>query len=519
MNQNKNVDLLVNYFDAVKRFSWQALIVAVMFSLAGWAFVIFMPNQYEATSRLHLSNESMMGPLLKGLAAESNLTGEMASLMRRTLINRPNLEKVLQSTDIGLSAKTPGDKERLLRDLGTRIQVEGDAKSKIFKIGFIDESPQVVRNVVQALTTIFIEDSLGATRKDAFAAQRFLNKEIGEYEIKLGKAENKLKEFKQKNVGFMPSDGESYFSKLNQVTSGLQTAQLELKEAKKRLSALRAQSVKEKGRRSAEQKEASVIKEIGEINGKLNELRSQFTEKHPDIVFYRQRLDELYAARDMDGTQKPFGNTSTFTPEARSMDIALGKAEGEVAALKVRVVTYKKQLGNLNSRIDVMPGVEAELAQLNRDYGVIKKTYEGLVQRREAALLTDQAEMSADSLQFRVIEYPVVPVLPVSPNRFKWISLVFLGSIGAGLGISILLGQLMPVVSTTKELKQLTALPVLGSVSMSWNDKQKSNRQRKVAILTTAWGLLLFTYSGLVFLQLNNKNILEFFTQFTGGAA
>ena len=516
---NQNFDLLVNYFDAIKRFSWQALIVAVVLSLAGWVVVIFMPNQYEATSRLHLSNESMMGPLLKGLAAESNLTREMASLMRRTLINRPNLEKVLQSTDIGLVAKTPKEKERLLRGLGERIQVEGDAKSKIFKIRFVDENPQIVRNVVQALTTIFLENSLGATRKDAFAAQRFLNKEIGEYEIKLQKAENKLKQFKQKNVGLMPSDGENYFSKLNQATNGLQTAQLELREAQKRLGALRAQSVKEKGQRSLRQKEALIEKEIAEVKEKLDKLRSQFTEKHPDIAFYRQRLKELYAIRDTQGRQKQPVYTRPFTSEARSMDIALGKAEGDVAALKVRVATYKKQLANLNSRIDVMPGVEAELAQLNRDYGVIKKTYEGLVQRREAALLSDQAEMSSDNLQFRVIEYPVVPILPVSPNRFKWISLVFLGSVGAGLGVSILLGQLMPVVSTTKELKQLTGLPVLGSVSMVWNDKQKRNRQRKVASQLAAWGLLWVAYSGLVLLQMKNNNLSELFMRLSGGSA
>ncbi len=515
---NQNIDLLFHYVNAIKRFPWHALAVAVVLSLVGWVFVLFMPNQYEATSRLHLSNESMMGPLLKGLAAESNLTTEMASLMRRTLINRPNLEKVLQSTDIGLAAKTPKEKEGLLRELGQRIQVEGDAKSKIFTIRFVDESPQIVHDVVQALTHIFLEDSLGATRKDAFAAQRFLDKEIAKYEKKLEKTENNLKKFKQKNVGLMPNDGENYFSKLNQATSGLQTAQLELREAKKRLGALRAQSVKEKGRRFERQQDALLIKEIDEVKKKLDKLRSQFTEKHPDIVFYRQRLERLYAIRNAQGVDKPFAGTPPFTPEAKSMDIAIGKAEGDVAALKVRVAAFKKQLADLNSRIDVMPGVEAELAQLNRDYGVIKKTYEGLVQRREAALLTDQAELSSDSVQFRVIEYPVVPVLPVSPNRFKWISLVFLGSVGAGLAVSILLAQLMPVVSTTKDLKQLTGLPVLGSVSMAWNDRQKSSRQRRFAIIVAAWGLLLVAYSGLIFLQMKNNNLLELFTQLAGGS-
>ena len=516
---NQNVDLLVNYLNAFKRFPWHASIAALVLSLLGWVFVALMPNQYEATSRLHLSNESMMGPLLKGLAAESNLTREMASLMRRTLISRPNLEKVIQSTDIGLRAKTPEEKEGLLRGLGRKVLVDGDAKSKIYKIRYIDENPQIVRDVVQALTNIFIEDSLGATRKDAFVAQRFLNKEIGGYEAKLEKAENKLKEFKQKNVGLMPDSGDNYFSKLSQTASGLQTAQLELKEAEKRLGALRTQSVKEKKQRIARLHDASTSKEISDIKVKLDKLKSQYTDKHPDIAFYAQRLTELEKDRRKEGTYNVFPGEMPVTLESRNMDMVLGQAEGEVAALKVRVATFRQQLADMRDRIDIMPGVEAELAQLNRDYGVIKKTYEGLVQRREAALLSDQAEMSADNLQFRVIEYPVVPVLPVGPNRLKWITLVLLGGVGAGLAFSIIMAQLRPVVSTTKELKHLTGLPVLGSVSMVWTARQKSSRKAKRAIIGATWVFLLLVYTGLIIMQSQNINMLELFKGFTGRSA
>ena len=63
-----------------------------------------------------------------------------------------------------------------------------------------------------------------------------------------------------------------------------------------------------------------------------------------------------------------------------------------------------------------MPQVEAEFAQLNRDYDIQKKTYGDLLARREAATMGVDVQDTGGT-QFRVIDPPRVSPQPVPPTR------------------------------------------------------------------------------------------------------
>ena len=54
---------------------------------------------------------------------------------------------------------------------------------------------------------------------------------------------------------------------------------------------------------------------------------------------------------------------------------------------------------------------------------------------------------------------------PVAPNRMMLMTLVFLGSILGGLAVAFLTSQIKPRVSDRKMLRDITGLPVLGSVA------------------------------------------------------
>ena len=63
------------------------------------------------------------------------------------------------------------------------------------------------------------------------------------------------------------------------------------------------------------------------------------------------------------------------------------QAEANVASLGSQLAAQQQQLAQLHATASKVPEAEAELAQLNRDYDVIRKNYEQLVARREAASL------------------------------------------------------------------------------------------------------------------------------------
>ena len=79
--------------------------------------------------------------------------------------------------------------------------------------------------VVESLLNIFVEKSLGDTRKDTTKTKQFIESQIKEYESRLLSAENRLKEFKRKNREFL-SGSSGYFSRLTGAKNELRNAEL-----------------------------------------------------------------------------------------------------------------------------------------------------------------------------------------------------------------------------------------------------------------------------------------------------
>ena len=63
----------------------------------------------------------------------------------------------------------------------------------------------------------------------------------------------------------------------------------------------------------------------------------------------------------------------------------LATTEVQVAGLRARVGEYNARYNRARDLMKTAPQIEAEFAQLNRDYGIHKKNYEDLVSRRESA--------------------------------------------------------------------------------------------------------------------------------------
>src|SRR5207249_2086253 len=144
--------------------------------------------------------ESILRPLLSGLAIQPNLE-QQVSLMSRTLISRPNVEKLVRMADLDLRVKGQSDRDDLIDNVIKTIRLEGNITSNLYVIGYRDPDPEQARRVVQSLLGIFVESSLGDKKQDTQTAMKFVDDQIKHYEEALRAAENRLKEFKLKYIG------------------------------------------------------------------------------------------------------------------------------------------------------------------------------------------------------------------------------------------------------------------------------------------------------------------------------
>ena len=138
-------DLLIHYFNGVWKRRWIVLLVAWVVAVPAWLVVASMPSIYESSSRIYVDTSSVLQPLLRGIAVQSNLQSQV-EIMKQTLLSRPNLEAVARKTDYALAANSDAELDALLNSLQGRTTI-ASTKQDVFSIAFEDANPQRAHDV------------------------------------------------------------------------------------------------------------------------------------------------------------------------------------------------------------------------------------------------------------------------------------------------------------------------------------------------------------------------------------
>ncbi|QDD65133.1 chain length-determining protein [Herbaspirillum seropedicae] len=474
---------------------WLALSVTWGVLVVGSIVVFRLPNDFQASARIYVDTQSILKPLLAGMTTVPNIE-QQVSIMSRTLLSRPNLERVTRMADLDIRAETVGEKEKLVDELAQRIKIIQTGRDDIYTITYNNENPKLGKDVVQSLLTIFVEGSVGDKKEDSDKAVRFIGEQIKSYEEKLVTAENNLKEFKQKNAELLPRPGSDYGNKLQEASDQLSQARLELAEAEQARNAIQKQMSGGNGEELPRAPTPELDSRLDAANKHLDDLRTKYTEQHPDVVGTRRLIAELEKRKREEAKARPSGGDpgANYSPMMQQLSVSLADARAKAASLRARVDEYAARVARLKAKSIAAPDVEAQFTQLNRDYQINKENYEKLVARRDAAKLSGDLSSATDLLTFRVIDPPVVPRLPVGPKRLRLMSLLLLAAIAAGVGVTVVIAQVRPSFMSQHQLQQVTGLPVLGAVAMSWTEAEIARRKRSVRKFVALVGAFFTTY-------------------------
>lgn len=495
------------------RHRWSGFAIALLTGLVGATAVMLMPAKYEATARVFVDTQSILKPLMQGLAVQPNLD-QQVQLMARTLISRPNIEKVVGMADLDLKVANPREREALIDALMKDVQLRASAGSgrdnNIYTLTYRSGTPEAARNVVQALLSIFVEANVGGKRRDADQARKFIEEQLAVYERKLLDAETALKDFKIRNMNVMPNLAQDHVARMGEAQRDLQLARGELRQAENARDALRTQlgnevptytSVEAAAVAAAPRPPTELESRLEITRKQLDQLLLRFTEQHPDVVNARRIVRDLEQQQQREnerradgGTSGRGGTTTTTVPNKVYQDIKiqLVDAEAKVAALRARVADVESRLNQTRNAAATVPAVEAEYTQLTRDYQVNKQSYDQLLARRESAQLSGSMDATAGVGEMRVVDPPRVGAMPVTPNRPLLLAGVLVGSLVAGIGFAFLREQLSPTFFDVRSLRAVTGASVLGSVSRVLDPRA----QTRARVSAAAFSLLGAGYVG-----------------------
>ncbi|MDY0747230.1 Wzz/FepE/Etk N-terminal domain-containing protein [Paucibacter sp. R3-3] len=498
------------------KYRWTGLLVAWVVGAVGAVVVFVLPDRYEASARIYVDTQSILKPLMSGLTVQPNVEQQVV-MLSRTLISRPTVEKLVRMADLDLKNQSKAQQEATIDTVTKNLSIQSTARDNLYTLSYRASDPETAKRVVQSFASIFVESSLGSSRKDTATAATFINEQIKTYEGKLEEAETRLKEFRLKNIQSMSSDGKDSASRLAESSAQLERARLEYREAvnardsaKQQLDGERNHGTGASGASNSTVQsllqESNLNVATPEIDSRLDAQRrnldsllQRFTEQHPDVIGTRKMIKDLEEQKRKE--QAELRKAALAVPTmaggpsgslaSQELTRLLATSEVQVAAMKARVDEYQARYSQALAAIKTAPQMEAEAAQLNRDYAINKKNYEDLVARREAAAISGDLDVTSGVVDFRVIDPPRALPQPVAPNRLLLLAGAMLGALVAGVFASFAASQLRPVFHDMMELRNKVELPILGVVTRLVTDSDRRLRRVDLIRFGAASGALV----------------------------
>ena len=398
-------ELLLHGVHGIWKNRWISIAIAWVILIGGVIGVDQIKNRYKAETKVYIDSTSVLKPLLRGLAIESNFD-EKVRLMVRQLLSRPNLERAIRSMDMDLDVNGEAEMESLINRVRDQVNISAIKHSGIYSISYSDTDRLRAKQMTQTLLSIFVEDTLGNTVTESDSAIEFLDNQIAKYSDLLQEAEERREDFKRKNIGLMPRDGNTYYTQLQNAERSLEQAELVLSELQNRRDIIETQIAELKN--SEVRQEPTVITNldarIESHEKQMDELLLTYTNEHPDVINAQHVLDTLRERKQAEAKQIIVNKSFLDNPVYQELQILLSTTEADISSVNARVKSLNKKQSELKKLVDIVPRIEAELQRLNRDYNVHKKNYTELVGRREQAKISEDVESGADQVKFRIIE-------------------------------------------------------------------------------------------------------------------
>lgn len=502
------IEQLVSLLRGVVRWRWAACAVAWTVAVAGWVWVYSLPDVYRSYSRIYVDTDTLLNPLLSGLTVRPNTT-QQVSLMARTLLSRPNLEEVIRRADLDHGVNGEVEMQRLVDEVGKTLSLSrAGGTGNLYQLSYSDTEPKLAARVVRETVNLFMERGLGNTARDLRKSQDFIEAQLRSYQARLVEVEQRVEKFKREHVGMLGRDGQDYYGRREAARIELETAQLQLQEARGTRDAYKRQAEGAEPLLLFPHGGSAVIdpeisQRILSLEKQLDSLRLRYTDEHPDVVATARLIKELKERKPTMPTGPDVaGDAQGVNKFADQMGVAIAQADGQVAALETRVTAYAARYKAMAEAVDRIPVVEREYAALVRDHSVLKKNYDDLIATREKASISQEVEDKTTAVEFRIVDPPTVPADPAAPNRLILSTAALLLGIGGGLGVAFLLSQLRPTVDTIRILEELTGRSDLVTVTEHRTDSSQRLRSRSIMSYSLATIALFGAYTTVMTISL-----------------
>jgi uncharacterized protein involved in exopolysaccharide biosynthesis len=520
-------------------FFWSFISILCLATVASF----FIPKVYQTSTTILIERDSIINPLTRGLATTSEMQERLRTI-RQGILSRPIIEKVIKKLDLDKEVQTPEEMDALIRKIQKQLDINIRG-SDLFIISYSGSDPVQVKQLVETLTNMYIEENISAKRSDTYQAFDFINEQLQIYKKKLEESEKTLREFKEANlkdlqyrtsvtsvtqseggskevqvssgpvVGGLLGGGaqnanlaklEQYQNSLNEVEMSLKPLYTKLENLKKQLATEDPVIIIPSTSASPATSDPAQIR-LKELENELASLLTKYKDQHPDVIRVRAEIEEVKKqVRKSDKSPTINWNAAQFNPVYQNLSQEISKTEFEINTLERRRDDLQKKIEEYNVKVKTIPTIEQEYIRLTRDYKVNEDIYQMLLRRLEEARISKELEVKEKGTTFKIIEPAIVPLKPSSPSQLLVILMGLVGGLGVGLGAVALVEITYRPFNDQKEAESYLEVPVLATIPRILTDEDIRWRRRSYRIMAMVCSLYLLLTGTAIVWQTFHKN-------------
>lgn len=445
-------------FDEARRifcYRWLALAVGLGLFVATAAYVLHMPDVYDAWGQIFVSKQTPLTTAAEGVSLVGDSYGS-TYVVQKTMLNDDNLEAVVKSRDPNVAGLSKTQLASAVGQLRGHIHVSPDSGDGFVEVHYGDTNPVRARQTAQLLMDQFIAKNVDRSRTDLDRAEKFLDQQLAAYGEMLSGSQANIADFRRAHpeVTFIPQPGMATPFDIQQTVSNADEPQP---------AAQVAQAPPPKPVRPSQAAER-----VAGLQAKLTGLRTTYTEQYPDVVSTRRQLADA------------------MVDEQREEAVAAAAATAEASAEPAPTATastprVQRRYAGPRLPPNVAPDIAAHWVDLQRKDEVLRLGYQQLIGKREAARMSQVIYGANDSGKYQVTRAPTTPTAPYGPKRGLLLAVGALLSIAAGIGAAYLRAGMKGILVAPRELESAFQLPVVGTVSLerAWQTPRHLQAPRK----------------------------------------
>lgn len=516
------------YWARARRRYWHFLIPLFL----GWATVFtlswLLPPVYRSGTLILVQQPKV--PQQYVVPVVSSDLQERLNSITQQILSRTRLEGIIKALNLYSDERVHKTADDLVQRMRQDIDVQlvrstGDKEVTAFNVSYSSRDPLLAQRVTRELTTLFITENLQSRREQAEQTTHFLQSQLEDARDSLAQQEQRLRQYKDQYLGELPGQLQSNMQILSGLQSQLQAEQDALGRAKQQntyLQSLLSQyaTLQPPTKDLAETPGLSTVdQELDRLRAELADLRSHYTDQHPDV---RKVKEEIVNAQKIKDTLMAQGAATPAKPRPVGADTGGAGAYGEkgAAILEMRsqlqanqieianrqkaIKDLQSSIGEYQGRLNRTPVREQQLADITRGYDQSRSDYESLLAKKNQSELATALEEEQQGETFRVVDPPSLPTKPYSPDRFKMACLGFVAGLILGIAGLALSDFVDDRIYNEADIKKLVPadlfidIPRIGSAS----DEHKEKQTRWLAVsMGTAAVLVMISGSAFSYLH------------------